>query len=99
MSIDGIVKIVPISVNEWIVVSPTGIYKYVSINTTKRLAKYKDRVYSPQCVDVNPPYIGISTFDGRNVIYRSSGRVNGHVYYIRSHKTRVHYNHVTSTAD
>jgi len=37
MSIDGIVKIVPISVDEWIVVSPTGIYKYVvSINTTKR---------------------------------------------------------------
>jgi len=72
-SIDGIVKIVPISTDEWMVVSPTGIYKYVvSINVTKRLAEYKDRVYSPQCVDVNLPYIGISTFNGiRIFLYES----------------------------
>jgi len=67
-SVDGIMKIAPLSRDELMIVSPTKFYRYtISTHDVKKLGEYNDVLLLPQCVEIKLPYIVISTFNGVKV--------------------------------
>jgi len=67
-SIDGIIKVAPLSCDELMIVSPTQFYRYtISTHSMEKLGEYNDGSHLPQCVEIKLPYIVISTLNGVKV--------------------------------
>jgi len=75
-SVDGIMKVEPISYDKLIIASPTGVYRYtLSTNDVEKLGKYNDIVLLDKCVKIELPYIVISTFSGIKVFLYEGDKI------------------------